>query len=743
MIIDAGRRGGGTMEPNPDRLLRKQPITETLEKNYMPYAMSVIVSRAIPEIDGFKPSHRKLLYTMYKMGLLTGGRTKSANVVGQTMKLNPHGDQAIYETLVRLSRGNGALLHPYIDSKGNFGKQYSRDMQYAAARYTEVRLDKICEEIFRGLDKNSVDFVDNYDGTLQEPELLPASFPAILVNSNQGIAVGMASNICSFNLNEVCLATIAYIRDPGVNLLAVMPAPDFATGAEVIYNPREMEQIYHTGRGSIRLRAVYRTDKKNGLIEIVEIPYITTVEAIIDEITNMVKLGKIKDINDIRDETDLEGLKLTLECKKTADLDSLMQKLFHMTSLQSAFQCNFNILINGTPRTLGVKAILGEWLAWRRACIRREIVFDLDRKTERLHLLRGLEKILLDIDKAIRIIRATENEADVVPRLMQGFGIDAPQAEFVAEIRLRQLNRQYILERTADIDNLLKDIDELNATLENKERIDRLIIRNLEAVSKKFGRERQTRLVHEDDVGEMEEHELIDDFRLRLFLTGHGYLKKIALTSLRSAGELKTKEDDQIIQELEGKNKSDLLLFSDQGNVYKMKCFEIKDHKPSDLGEFTPNLLSLSEGEKIVFIHLTEDYAGNLLFGFASGKVAKIPLKEYETKTNRRKLVKAYSLAAPLISMYYLAEDEDFVVLSNIRKALVFNSQVVPLMTTRNSQGVQVLLSKKGSKMTQFKRLRETGIVDAQYYRNRNIPAVGTYIKEKTLVDRQLGLDGS
>ncbi len=731
------------MTQNPNHRLQQQPITETLEMNYMPYAMSVIVSRAIPEIDGFKPAHRKLLYTMYKMGLLTGGRTKSANIVGQTMKLNPHGDQAIYETMVRLTRGNSALLHPYIDSKGNFGRVYSRDMAYAAARYTEARLDKLCEELFRGLDKNSVDFTDNYDGTLQEPLLLPATFPSILVNSNQGIAVGMASNICSFNLAEVCQATIAYIRDPGVRVIDLMPAPDFSTGAEIIYSPREMEQIYQTGRGSIKLRATYRVDRKNGFIEIVEIPYPTTVEAIIDDITDLVKQGKIKEINDVRDETDLEGLKLTLDYKKSADPDALMQKLFRYTSLQTTFPCNFNLLINGSPRVLGVKAIIGEWLSWRRACVRREIIFDLDRKQERLHLLQGLEKILLDIDKAVRIVRETEKEADVVPNLMQGFGIDAIQAEFVAEIRLRQLNRQYILQRTADIKTLEDEIADLQATLESRERIDKLIIRTLESVIKKYGRPRLTRMVHEDDVDELTDHQLIEDFRLRLFLTGHGYLKKIALTSLRSAGELKTKEDDQIVQELEGKNKSDLLLFSDRGNVYKLKCFEVKDHKPSDLGEYTPNLLSLEEGERIVFMHLTEDYSGQLLFGFASGKFAKVPLNAYETKTNRKKLVNAYSVVSPLAAIFHLTADEEFVALSSIRKALVFNSSFVPEKTTRNTQGVQVLLSKKGSTLVSCRRLSESGIADAQYYRNKTIPAVGSYLKEGTLVDRQQSLDGT
>lgn len=721
--------------------LHRQVITETLEKNYMPYAMSVIVSRAIPEIDGFKPSHRKLLYTMYKMGLLTGARTKSANVVGQTMKLNPHGDQAIYETLVRLTRGNGAMLHPYIDSKGNFGRQYSRDMQYAASRYTEVRLDKICEEIFRGLEKNSVDFVDNYDGSMQEPILLPASFPTILINSNQGIAVGMASNICSFNLQEVCRATIAYIRDPGVNLTDVMPAPDFSTGAEMIYNRRDVEQIYKTGRGSIRLRSVYEVDKKNGFIEIKEIPYSTTVEAIIDDITALVKSGKVKEINDVRDETDLNGLKLTLDYKKSADPDALMQKLFRFTNLQANFSCNFNILINGMPRVLGVKAILGEWLSWRRTCLRREIGFDLEKKQERLHLLKGLEKILLDIDKAIRIIRETEKEADVIGNLMVGFDIDVPQAEFVAEIRLRQLNRQYILQRTADIQTLTDEINDLQQTLERRERIDRLIIKQLEDVSKKYGRPRRTRLIHEADVEELSDHEMIEDYRLKIFLTEHGYLKKLPLTSLRSAGELKTKEEDRIIQELEGKNKSDLLFFSDRGLVYKLKSYEIKDHKPSEFGEYTPNLLELEEGERILFIHLTEDYSGWLLFGFANGKVVRIPLEAYQTKTNRKKLVNAFSVVSPLVNMYHLEEDEDFFLSSNTRKGLIFNSGSVPVKATRTAQGVQIMLSRKGSQVISLQRLSEAGITEPKFYRTRTLPAVGSNIRENTLKKRQLSLD--
>lgn len=729
-----------TAKPEENRL-QQQPITQTLEKNYMPYAMSVIVSRAIPEIDGFKPSHRKLLYTMYRMGLLGGSRTKSANVVGQTMKLNPHGDQAIYETLVRLTRGNGALLHPYIDSKGNFGRVYSRDMQYAAARYTEVRLDKICEELFSGLDKNSVDFIDNYDSTTKEPLLLPAAFPSLLVNSNQGIAVGMASNICSFNLTEVCRAAAAYIRDPGCDLLSIMPAPDFSTGAELIYNRAEMEQIYKTGRGSMRLRATWRFDKKNNLVEIVEIPYTTTVEAIIDDITGLVKQGKVREINDIRDETDLNGLKIALELKRSTDPDALMQKLFRFTSLQSTFPCNFNVLVNGTPRVLGVRALLGEWLAWRRACVRREISYDLEKKQDRLHLLRGLEKILLDIDKAVRIIRRTEKESEVVPNLMAGFGIDTVQAEFVAEIRLRQLNRQYILQRTADIQTLVDEIADLEDMLANRERVDDQICSNLERIAAKYGQKRLTRLVHEKEIDTFEPDQLIEDYNLRLFLTEHGYIKKLALTSLRSAGELKTKEEDKIVQEIEGKNKADVLFFSDRGNVYKLKCYDIKDHKPSDLGEYTPNLLEMENDERIVFLHMTEDYLGHVLLGFANGKFARIPLNAYETKTNRRKLVKAYSTASPVVRIFFLEADDDFVAVSNIRKVLVFNSDKVPLKPTRTNQGVQVLLSKKGSTMVSCRRLSESNIADDKYYRTRKIPAVGTYLKEETLQDRQLGLD--
>ncbi|MDD2533743.1 MAG: DNA gyrase subunit A [Eubacteriales bacterium] len=722
--------------------IQREPITDTLEKNYMPYAMSVIVSRAIPEIDGFKPSHRKLLYTMYKMGLLSSSRTKSANVVGQTMKLNPHGDQAIYETLVRLTRGNDSLIQPYIDSKGNFGKVYSRDMHYAAARYTEVRLDSICQEIFSGLDKNSVDMIDNYDGTMKEPMLLPATFPSVLVNSNQGIAVGMASNICSFNLAEVCAATVAYILDPACDVQQYMPAPDFSTGAELILHPQEINQIYQTGRGSFRLRAIYQVDKKNGYIEILQIPYTTSVEAIIDDISNLVKTGKIKEINDVRDETDIDGLKLTIDYKRAADPDALMQKLFRFTTLENSFPCNFNILINGTPRVLGVKSILGEWHAWRRACLRRELAFDLGRKQDRLHLLKGLEKILLDIDQAIKIIRETELESEVINNLMQGFAIDSIQAEYVAEIRLRQLNRQYLLQRIADIKNLKKEIADLQAMLGDQEKVDQKIIEQLQAVSKKYGRERRTRLIHTDSVERLSDHELIEDYRLRMFLTSHGYVKKIPLTSLRSAGDLKTKDDDQIIQDLEGKNKMDILFFTTQGNVYKLKVFEIKDHKPSDFGEFAPNLLSLDEGEKVIFMHLTDDYSGQFFMTFANGKAVRLECNVYETKTNRRKLVNAFSTHSPIVGIFHMTSPEEFVLFSSIKKVLIVKSEQIPLKATRSTQGIAVLLSKKGSTLVNVKRLSESGINEPQYYRTKVLPAIGSYLKESTLVNRQVGLDG-
>ncbi len=717
-----------------------QQITDTLEINYMPYAMSVIVSRAIPEIDGFKPSHRKLLYTMYKMGLLNGNRTKSANVVGQTMKLNPHGDMAIYETMVRLTRGNGSLLHPFVDSKGNFGRQYSRDMQFAAARYTEVRLDKLCEEIFRGMDKNATDFIDNYDGSMKEPVLLPASFPTILVNSNQGIAVGMASNICSFNIREVCEATIAYMKDPMADLLDIMPAPDFSGGGIILYDRAEMQQIYDTGRGPVRIRAKYRIDKKNNMIEVYEIPYSTTVEAIIDEISELVRSGKIKEVSDVRDETDLDGLTIAIECKRGTDMDSLMTKLYRFTKLQDTFSCNFNVLINGMPRVLGVRGLLAEWIVWRRSCQKREVLFDLNKKQDRLHLLNGLSKILLDIDKAISIIRNTELEEMVIPNLMNGFDIDALQAEYVAEIKLRNINKQYIMNRIADRDNLIKEISDLEDILRKPHRIDALIIKTLEGIIKKFGQERRSEILHVDEAISFTEDNMIEDYRLKLFLTEHGYIKKIPLTSLRSAGELKTKEEDNIVLELEGKNKSDVLFFSDHCNVYKMRAFELSDNKPSELGGYLPNVLNMEEGERILFMHITEDYSGEIMFSYQNGKISRVLLKSYETKTNRKKLIHACCEASPIVAIHYLTDDEDFAAFSSVGKAITFSTSLIPMKTTRSTQGVQVMTAKKGSILTSVVRLSESGFSEPEYYRVRRTPAIGYYIKEQTITNRQITL---
>lgn len=719
----------------------EQKIIETLEKNYMPYAMSVIVSRAIPEIDGFKPSHRKLLYTMYKMGLLTGGRTKSANIVGQTMKLNPHGDGPIYETMVRLTKSNGALLHPYIDSKGNFGKQYSKDMKYAAPRYTEAKLDKICEELFRDLDKNTVEFVDNYDGTMKEPTLLPTTFPNILVNPNQGIAVGMASNICSFNLKEVCEATIEYIQDEEVDIGKYLKAPDFSTGGQLIYNEKEMAEIYKTGKGSFKLRASYKYDRENSCIEIYEIPYTTTTEAIIDAIIDLVKGGKIKDITDVRDETDLEGLKITIDIRKNADPDALMNKLYKLTPLQDSFSCNFNILINGRPKVMGVKAILREWTDFRINCIKRQLLFDIDKKSEKLHLLYGLRKILLDIDKAIRIIRETELESEVVPNLMKGFGIDQVQAEYIAEIKLRNLNREYILNRVDEVGSLEKEINELKETYSDEGKIKKIIIKQLKEVAKKYEQPRRTQIVYDDEIEEITPDLLIEDYNLKLFLTEQNYLKKIALTSLRANPEHKLKDDDRIIQEVETHNKADLLLFSSKQTVYKLKIYEINDCKASSLGEYLPNLLEMDEDEKILYMVATDDYKGYLLFSFENGKVAKIDLASYATKTNRKKLANAYSDLSPLVNIMHIIEDMDLVAFSSINKALVFNTSAINSKTTRNSQGVQVLKSKKGSIMTAVKPLSQVNFKDPDYYRTQNIPAVGCYIKSEDEEDKQLKLD--
>ena len=720
-----------------------QPITEMLEINYMPYAMSVIVSRAIPEIDGFKPSHRKLLYTMYKMGLLGGNRTKSANVVGQTMKLNPHGDQAIYDTMVRLTRGNGSLLHPFVDSKGNFGKQYSRDMQCAAPRYTEVRLEKICEEIFKGIDKDAVDMIDNYDGTLKEPSLLPTTFPAVLVNANQGIAVGMASNICSFNLAEVCAAAEAYLRDPDTDLLEIMPAPDFSGGGKILYDKDQMKAIYDTGKGTFSVRAKYQVDKAKNLIEITEIPYSTSVEAIIDNIADLVKSGKAKEIADIRDETDLDGLKITIDCKRGTDHEQLMTKLFRFTKLEDTFSCNFNILIDGSPRVMGIAQILDEWLKWRRTCVCRELAFNLDKMKKRLHLLDGLAVILLDIDKAIKIIRETELEADVIPNLMKGFGIDEEQAEYVAEIKLRNINKQYILNRISDRDKLKADIADTEDLLGSPRRINNLIAKTLKEVAEKYGQPRKSELVGMEETETFVESAVIPDYRLHLMLTRHGYLKKHTMKSLQSAGELKTKDDDEIFMGFECENKSDLLIFTDKCNLYKTHVYDFSDTKPGDLGHFLSSELEMEDGERPMFMISTTDYKGILFIAFENGKAARFPISAYETKQNRKKLINAYFDGSKAIGFLLLdeSEDPDLIVTNSLDKAAVFKASLIPLKTTRTTQGVQLLASKKGSVLKTLSRLAEVNVQDPEYYRIRKVPAIGYYIRETTLEAKQVSFD--
>ncbi|MBR6987441.1 MAG: topoisomerase IV [Clostridiales bacterium] len=720
-----------------------QPITEMLEINYMPYAMSVIVSRAIPEIDGFKPSHRKLLYTMYKMGLLGGNRTKSANVVGQTMKLNPHGDQAIYDTMVRLTRGNGSLLHPYVDSKGNFGKQYSRDMQCAAPRYTEVRLEKICEEIFKGIDKDAVDMIDNYDGTLKEPTLLPTTFPAVLVNANQGIAVGMASNICSFNLAEVCAAAEAYMRDPNTDLLEIMPAPDFSGGGKILYDKDQMKSIYDTGKGTFSVRAKYQVDKAKNLIEITEIPYSTSVEAIIDNIADLVKSGKAKEIADIRDETDLDGLKITIDCMRGTDHEQLMTKLFRFTKLEDTFSCNFNILIDGSPRVMGIAQILDEWLKWRRTCVCRELAYNLDKMKKRLHLLDGLAVILLDIDKAIKIIRETELEADVIPNLMKGFGIDEEQAEYVAEIKLRNINKQYILNRISDRDKLKADIADTEDLLGSPRRINNLIAKTLKEVAEKYGQPRKSELVGMEETETFVESAVIPDYRLHLMLTRHGYLKKHTMKSLQNAGELKTKDDDEIFMGFECENKSDLLIFTDKCNLYKTHVYDFSDTKPGDLGHFLNSELEMEDGERPMFMISTTDYKGILFIAFENGKAARFPISSYETKQNRKKLINAYFDGSKAIGFILLDEDEDpdLIVTNSLDKAAVFKASLIPLKTTRTTQGVQLLASKKGSVLKSLSRLAEVNVQDPEYYRIRKVPAIGYYIRETTLEAKQVSFD--
>ena len=711
--------------------LTKQTIADTLETNYMPYAMSVIVSRAIPEIDGFKPSHRKLLYTMYKMNLLSGNRTKSANIVGQTMKLNPHGDAAIYETMVRLTRAHEALLHPLVDSKGNFGKQYSRDMAYAASRYTEAKLSKICAEIFRDIDKNTVDFTDNYDGTVKEPLLLPTAFPNVLVNPNQGIAVGMASNICSFNLREVCDTAISYLKHPRCEIAETLLAPDFPTGGQLIYDKEALGAIYETGRGTFKVRAKYRYDKKSNCIEITEIPYTTTCEAIIDKIVELVKGGKLREITDARDETDLSGLKLALDLKRGVDPDKLMTMLYKVTPLEDSFGCNFNILIDGTPKVMGIRDILKEWTLFRMDCIRRQISYDIQKKADRLHLLEGLSKILLDIDKAIAIIRGTEEDAMVVPNLMEGFSIDQVQAEFIAEIKLRNLNKDYLLKRVNEEDSLRSDLAELRRVLEDEKEIKKIIIGQLKEISKKYGEDRKTEIISPAEVEEYKEEAFVDDYRLKIFFTKENYLKKIPLTSLRSAGEHKLKENDVILEEWETGNAAELILFSNKETAYKLKIADLADSKASTMGDYLPSLLGLEEGERILSVLPVTEYKGFLLFAFQNGKVAKVDLACYETKTNRKKLVGAYSGKSPLVGVQYAVEEGDYMLYSSIDKVLLFSSKSLMLKTTRSTQGVAVMNLKKKSTLVAIKRAEDTGFSDNEQYRARNIPATGYYLSDE------------
>jgi len=718
----------------------EQPITETLETNYMPYAMSVIVSRAIPEIDGFKPSHRKLLYTMLKMGLLTGGRTKSANIVGQTMKLNPHGDAAIYETMVRLSAGYQALLTPFVDSKGNFGKVYSRDMSYAAPRYTEAKLSGICNELFRDIDKDTVDFVDNYDGSLKEPTLLPTAFPNVLVSSNLGIAVGMASQICGFNLAEVCDTTVAWLKDPEHDLLSTMPAPDFPTGGEIIYDRAQMESIYRTGRGSFKLRARWRYVEKENIIEIYEIPYTTTSEAIIDKVRELIQANKIREINDMRDETDLSGLRLAIDLKRGTDPEKLMQKLFKLTPLMDSFPCNFNILVAGNPRVMGVGEILEEWTAWRTDCVRRRVYFDLSKKKEKLHLLKGLEQILLDIDRAIEIIRGTELEADVVPNLMLGFGIDQVQAEFVAEIKLRNINREYILKRTAETADLERDIEELESIVNNRRKLRGIIVDELRQISKKYGEPRKTGIVYANEIEEYTEEQTVEDYPVTVFLSKEGYFKKITAQSLRMSGEQKYKEGDELSQSFETTNRAELLFLTDRQQMYKAKAADFEDGKASQLGIYLPTKLQMDEGENILAMLLPGDYTKHLLLIFENGKAARIELSAYETKTNRRKLVNACSDKSPVKAVFQLNEELDLVCHSSDGRALIFNTAQLQPKTSRTTQGVNVMSLKPKRFLDRAETLSDSGIINPARYRVKSLPGAGAILRGEDKNEQQISL---
>ncbi len=718
----------------------EQPITSTLDENYMPYAMSVIVSRAIPEIDGFKPSHRKLLYTMYKMGLLTGNRTKSANIVGQTMRLNPHGDQAIYETMVRLAKGNESLLHPFVDSKGNFGKVYSRDMAYAASRYTEAKLAPICAELFRDLDCDAVDFVDNYDNTTKEPALLPTTYPNVLVSANQGIAVGMASQICGFNLGEVCDTTIQLLKNPDHDIATTLLAPDFSTGGQILCDPEELGRIYETGRGGVKVRAKYRYIKSENIIEIFEIPYSTSLEAILDKVSELMKAGKIKEISDMRDETDLSGLKLAIDLKRGVDPDKLMQKLFRLTPLQDTVSCNFNILIAGMPRVLGVRALLEEWLAWRTECVRRRVYFVLHKKQEKLHLLQGLKRILLDIDKAIEIIRRTEEEAEVVPNLMIGFGIDQVQAEYVAEIKLRNINKEYILKRVQETAALEEEIEDLEDTLQKPARIRKIIVGELEEVRKKYAQPRKTEIIFSHEAEYEEEPEETPDYPVTLFLSREGYFKKITAQSLRMSGEQKFKEGDELFRQVEATNNTELMFFTDRQQVYKVRAADFADGKASLLGDYLPTKLGMDEEEKVIDLVLPGDYSGHVLFFFENGKCARVSLSAYATTSNRRKLTGAYSDKSPLAALVPLTEDRELALISTEPRALLLHTALLAPKTTRATQGVAVMNMKPRYHLDRVCTPEESGITNLARYRVRSIPAAGALLREEDQGREQMSL---
>lgn len=704
----------------------EQHITDTLEVNYMPYAMSVIMSRAIPEIDGFKPSHRKLLYTMYKMGLLQGGTIKSANIVGRTMQLNPHGDAAIYETMIRLARGNESLLHPYVESKGNFGKSYSKNMQYAASRYTEAKLAPISAELFRDIDKDTVDFVPNYDNTMTEPTLLPVTFPSVLVNANMGIAVGMASNICSFNLKEICDTTVALIKDPDADITETLKAPDFIGGGQILYDEDKMNEIFRTGRGSFKIRAKYSYDKKNNCIDIYEIPATTTTEAIIDKIVELAKGGKAKEISDIRDETDKKGLKITIDLKRGTDADKLMKKLYKMTPLEDSFGCNFNVLIAGTPRVLGVRELLLEWIAFRTECVNRRVFFDLSKAKDRLHLLEGLQKILLDIDKAIRIIRSTDEESEVVPNLMIGFGIDKIQADYVAEIKLRHLNREYILKKTEDIEKLRAEIEDMEDILASRSRVKKIIVNELSDVVKNYDKPRRSEIIYTSDIDdESEPDEEIPNYPVTLFFTKEGYFKKITPQSLRMSGEQKLKENDEIIETVEAANNTELLFFTDKYRVYKAKAADFDDSKASVLGDYVASKLEMEPDENAVYMAVTTDYKGFMLFFFENGKLAKIDLSAYETKTNRKKLIKAYCEKFPVVNMFCVTEDKEYVMKSTSGRILLLNTGAIAVKTTKDSMGVSVMTLKKGHRVSSVKEYTDGEFVKPARYRTRTLPAAG------------------